>query len=62
MTELKYAVYSEAIRMAQTLTYRGTVLNIIAVSYTHLNVERIARTDPKIVATLVKSWLLEDER
>lgn len=26
------------------------------------NVERIARTDPKIVATLVKSWLLEDER
>ncbi|HHY16936.1 MAG TPA: flagellar protein export ATPase FliI [Firmicutes bacterium] len=29
MTELKYAVYSEAIRMAQTLTYRGTVLNII---------------------------------
>ncbi len=26
------------------------------------NVERLARTDPQIVATLVKSWLLEDER
>ncbi len=26
------------------------------------NVERLARTDPKIVATLIKSWLLEDER
>ncbi|HHY11851.1 MAG TPA: flagellar M-ring protein FliF [Firmicutes bacterium] len=26
------------------------------------NVERLARTDPQLVATLVKSWLLEDER
>ncbi|QUL98595.1 MAG: flagellar M-ring protein FliF [Candidatus Fermentithermobacillus carboniphilus] len=26
------------------------------------NVERLARTNPKVVATLIKSWLLEDER
>jgi flagellar M-ring protein FliF len=26
------------------------------------NVERLARTNPQLVATLIKSWLLEDER
>lgn len=26
------------------------------------NIERLTRTDPELVATLVKSWLLEDER
>jgi len=26
------------------------------------NVERLARTNPEVVATLIKSWLLEDER
>ena len=26
------------------------------------NIERLTRTDPKLVATLIKSWLLEDER
>jgi flagellar M-ring protein FliF len=26
------------------------------------NVERLAKTNPEVVATLIKSWLLEDER
>ena len=35
---------------------------VLARQQSRQNVERLARTNPEVVATLIKSWLLEDER